>query len=271
MSDGALNFNPQLPEHVQSGFHVEPGTPEPAGAAWDHGWRVGPVVFSRAVSADQAAWSAKTREKLRIPGLRVARPIRATDGRYVVSGWRASNHIDGAPSRRVDEVVHAALRLDDALSEVDIPAFARSSGEDPFTRADREAWGSADPGVNDLAGKLFALMLPVTAPDQVCHADLLATTLFAGYQAPAVTDLVAVAHPHGYSAALVMIDGLLAGAVDTGILDRFDHLPALDQLLLRALTYRVLVHEYHPEAVSNMIADLERVSETLMSRVSATM
>lgn len=265
-----MSENPQLPDHVQSGFHVEPETPHPAGASWDHGWLVGNVVFSRAVSADAAAWSAKTREKLRIPGLRVARPIRATDGRYVISGWRASNHIDGAPARRVDEVVHAALRLDDALSEVEIPAFTRGGGTDPFTRADREAWAMY-PGPNDLASRLISLMDPVDAPDQVCHADLLATTIFSGYQAPAVTDLVAVAHPHGYSAALVMVDGLLAGAVDGGIIDRFDHLPALDQLLLRALTYRVLVHEYHPEAVPNMSADLTRVAEILMSRVSATM
>lgn len=265
-----MSENPQLPEHVQSGFHVEPGEPRPAGAPWDHGWLVGNVVFSRAISAGAAAWSAKTREKLRIPGLRVARPIRATDGRYLISGWRASNHIDGTPARRVDEVVHAALRLDDALSDVEIPDFARSGGSDPFTRADREAWAML-PGPHDLASRLISLMEPVDAPDQVCHADLLATTLFSGYQAPAVTDLVAVAHPHGYSAALVMVDGLLAGAVDQGVIDRFDHLPALDQLLLRALTYRVLVHEHHPEAVAGMDADLLRVAEILMSRVSATM
>ncbi|MGD7002961.1 TIGR02569 family protein [Corynebacterium halotolerans] len=265
-----MTENPQLPDFVQSGFHVEPGTPEPAGLAWDHGWRVGTVVFSRALSADAAAWSAKTREKLRVPGLRVARPIRATDGRYVVSGWRASNHIDGQPARRVDEAVHAALRLDDALSALDIPAFAREGGEDPFTKADRASRSGNDCG-NELAARLTAQMEPLAAAEQVCHADLLATLLFSGYQAPAVTDLVAVAHPHGYTAALVMVDGLLAGAVDTGVLDRFDHLPGLDQLLLRALCYRVLVHQFHEDAIPTMAADLERVAETLMSRVSATM
>lgn len=265
-----MTENPQLPEFVQSGFHVEPGIPEPAGPAWDHGWRVSTVVFSRALSADAAAWSAKTREKLRIPGLRVARPIRATDGRYVVSGWRASNHIDGEPARRVDEAVHAALRLDDALSELEIPAFTREPADDPFTRADRAAWAS-DPGKNALAGRLMAAMIPVDLADQVCHGDLLAALIFSGYQAPAVTDLVAVAHPHGYTAALVMVDGLLRGAVDTGVLDRFSHLPALEQLLLRALCYRVLVHEFHPGPVSNMSADLDRVAEELMSRVSARM
>lgn len=265
-----MTENPQLPDFVQSGFHVEPGTPEPAGPAWDHGWRVGTVVFSRALSADAAAWSAKTREKLRVDGLRIARPIRATDGRYVVSGWRASNHIDGQLARRVDEAVHAALRLDDAMSGLEIPGFARENAEDPFTRADR-AVRSGDPGGSGLAERLMTRMTAIDAPTQVCHGDLLATLLFSGHQAPAVTDLVAVAHPHGYTAALTMVDGLLAGAVDSGVIDRFDHLPGLEQLLLRALCYRVLVHELHDEAASNMTADLERVAEVLMSRGSATM
>lgn len=265
-----MTENPQLPDHVQAGFHVEPAAAEPAGPAWDHGWRVGTVVFSRALSADAAAWSAKTREKLQIPGLRIARPIRSTDGRYVVSGWRASSHIDGTLSRRVDEVVLAALRLDDALSELEIPGFAQQPGEDPFARADRAAWSGGTTG-NELVAELAELMTPLQAPDQVCHGDLLASTIFSGYQAPAVTDLVAVAHPHGYSAALVMVDGLIAGAVDSGVIDRFDHLPGLDQLLLRALAYRVLVLEYLPETAPNISADLQRVAEILMSRASATM
>jgi uncharacterized protein (TIGR02569 family) len=59
------------------------------GDQWVGGWRVGEVVLSMVPDHARAAWSAATRENLFVDGLRIARPFRATDGRYVISGWRA--------------------------------------------------------------------------------------------------------------------------------------------------------------------------------------
>ncbi|MDT5328005.1 MAG: hypothetical protein QOF25_5157, partial [Mycobacterium sp.] len=41
----------------------------------------------------RAAWSAKVRETLFVDGVRLARPVRSTDGRYVVAGWRADTFV----------------------------------------------------------------------------------------------------------------------------------------------------------------------------------
>lgn len=247
-----------VPNHVVSAFQGEPGVPEPAGHAWDHGWRIGPVVYSRA-SGVAAGWSAKLRGTLQIDGVRLARPVRSTDGRFIVAGWKASTWTDGELSRRVDETVLVALRLADALADKQEPPEPEQA--DPFVLADQRAWEESAPEYRELTG-----------PVQVGHADLLACTLYRGTQAPAVTELVpfSAPRPHGYTAALVIVDGLIAGAVDNGIIDRFRHLPDIDQLLLRAVAYRRHINDLHPASSSNARAHIRRVEDLLVSRVADT-
>jgi len=245
-----------VPAHVIDAFQGEEGIPEPAGHAWDNGWRVGSVAYSRSGGV-ATGWSAKLRTTLQVDGVRIARPVRSTDGRFVVAGWKASQWIQGDLARRVDETVGVALRLADALAGQPTPP--EPEGEDPFVLADRRAWEETAPEYRDIDG-----------PVQVGHADLLACTVYHGTQAPAVTDLVpfAAPRPHGYTAALVIVDGLIAGAVDDAIVDRFRHLPDIDQLLLRAVAYRRHVNDLHPQSSSNARAHIRRVEDALVSRVA---
>ncbi|SMG25751.1 TIGR02569 family protein [Corynebacterium pollutisoli] len=251
-------YQETVPAHVVDAFQGVPGLPEPAGHGWDHGWRIGPYVYSRACGV-AAGWSAKLRGTLQVDGVRLARPVRSTDGRFVVAGWKASTWIDGELARRVDETVLVALRLAEALAAQ--PAPPEPEQADPFVLADQRAWEEDAPEYR-----------PVTGPLQVGHADLLASTLYHGTQAPVVTDLVpfAAPRPAAYTAALVIVDGLIAGAVDDGIIDRFRHLPDMDQLLLRAVSYRRHVNDLHPESTSNARSHIRRVEDLLMSEAPDT-
>lgn len=67
----------------------------------------------------RSAWSAKVRETLFVDGVRLARPVRSTDGRYVVAGWRADTFVAGTPEPRHDEVVSAAVRLHEATAKLE--------------------------------------------------------------------------------------------------------------------------------------------------------
>ena len=159
---GTLTGMSVIPEHVRVAFQVVEGTPIPLSAAWDRGYRVGQLALSEVADSEVAAWSAKVRESLQPEGLRIARPVRTTDGRYLMAGWRASHYVDGAVAKRVDETVGAALRLADALASVEVPNFAvahvtkQASPKDNFVLADRAAW-SEDP----------TLMLNTTVPPEV--------------------------------------------------------------------------------------------------------
>ncbi|AKK02557.1 TIGR02569 family protein [Corynebacterium epidermidicanis] len=278
-----------LPDHVRAAFHVPTGEVVNLGRAWDNGWRVGNTVLMPAQQPDVASFAAKLREQLKPSHVRLARPVRATDGRYVVSGWRASIFEPGQlQAGRVDETVVAALRLADALAGEKIPSFVQSAiskaweEHQVFAVADRAAWSNdpeqilslgldgtqvASPAVESalkLAARLLPLVPPISAPDQLSHADMLATTIYVGSQDPVVTELAPVAHPHGYTAALTMVDGLLADAVDGGIINRFGHIPDLMGLLLRALLYRTFVHCLLKEANPEMSSRLQSVSDLII-------
>ena len=251
--------SPQPSEQVLSAFNASMTQPEKMSSAWDYGWRVDDVVFARAT--DTAPWSAKLRLKLDIPGARVVRPMRSTDGRFVVGGWKANHHVAGSLSKRVDETAALALSWDEEMGTRDDSAPQR---DDVFSRAEMLAWEETGEGYQDLPKNLATV---------IGHADLLATTIYSGSNAPVIVDVIPTAalRPKGYSAALVIIDGLIAGACDDGICDRFAHVPGIDQLLLRAVAYRRHVNNLHPESKSYTRSHIERVEEYLLSRVNATM
>ena len=134
------------PDHVLAAFGLAGVQPVPLGSSWEGGWRCGEVVLSMVADHARAAWSAKVRETLFVDGVRLARPVRSTDGRYVVSGWRADTFVAGTPEPRHDEVVSAAVRLHEATAKLERPRFltqppvAPWADVDVFIAADRAAW-----------------------------------------------------------------------------------------------------------------------------------
>src|SRR5262245_1931118 len=171
------------PDHVLGGFGLTGWDPAPLAGGWEGGWRCGEVVLTLVADHARAAWSAKVREGLFVDGVRLARPVRSTDGRYVVAGWRADTFVVGTPEPRHDEVVSAAVRLHEATAKLERPRFltqppvAPWGDVDVFIAADRAAWeerplqswpsapqvspGSADGQRSlDLIKQLAALRLP---------------------------------------------------------------------------------------------------------------
>ncbi|MFD3506415.1 TIGR02569 family protein [Nocardia sp. NPDC058666] len=271
------------PEHVRATFGLREVTPVSLGD-WDGGWRMGDVVLSPVADHARAAWSAKVREHLAVDGLRVARPVRATDGRYVVSGWRADTYVDGAPEPRHDEVVSVSLRLHKATAELERPRFlvqppvAPWVDVDVFVAADRAAWESVPlrtlraGGVPiattpdgqrslELIGQLSTLRKPVRSPSQLVHGDLFGTVLFTGAHTPGLTDITPYWRPATWAAGVVVVDALAWGGGDDGLLDRWSTLPEWPQMLLRALMFRLAVHALHPRSTPEAFPGLARTAD----------
>ncbi|MFW0784186.1 TIGR02569 family protein [Gordonia sp. CPCC 206044] len=272
----------QPPEHVLNTFGLTSHPPIPMGDSWIGGWRVGEVVLSLVPDHARAAWSAGVRESLYVEGLRIARPFRATDGRYVVSGWRADTYIAGTSEPRHDEVVLVADRLHAATAGLDRPRFLLQSPAPPhtdvdvFTAADRAAWeavplrtaraaGMSEPtsadGVESMGmlKTLATLRKTVDLPSQVVHGDLFGTVLFAGAAAPGITDIVPYWRPAPWAAAVVVVDSLAWGGADDELVQRWADQPEWPQMMLRATMFRLAVHALHPRATSGALPGLQRV------------
>jgi uncharacterized protein (TIGR02569 family) len=271
------------PEHVLSAFGLSGVGPIPLGAAWEGGWRCGEVVLSMVAENARAAWSARVRETLFVDGVRLARPVRSTDGRYVVSGWRADTFVAGQPEPRHDEVVSAAVRLHEATGKLERPRFltqgptAPWADVDVFIAADRAAWEerplksvpaaarAASPTADgqrslDLINQLAGLRRPTKSPNQLVDGDLYGTVLFAGAAAPGITDITPYWRPASWAAGVVVVDALSWGEADEGLIDRWNALPEWPQMLLRALMFRLAVHALHPRSTAAAFPGLARTA-----------
>lgn len=251
------------PVHVRAAFGARDSEPE----LLDGGpvWRCGDAALRPATNPAQASWVAQTLDGLHVDNVRIARPLRSTDGRWVVGGWAATRYVSGRPEPRHDEVVSVAVRLHLATTDLARPRFL-TARRDVFAVADRVAWGEEETPLDSaLGGRLFDLLSgfarPIAAAPQVVHGDLFGNVLFDGQQPPAVADFIPYWRPAEWAAAVVVVDALAWGGADEGIVRRWVHLPEWPQALLRALLFRLAVHALHPNSTQASLRGLQRVAD----------
>ena len=63
-------------------------------------------------------------------------------------------------------------------------------------------------------------------------------------------DLVPYWRPPQWAAAVIVVDALAWGGADIGLPDRWANLAGWDQMLLRALLFRLALHAQHPAATA---------------------
>lgn len=113
------------PGHVLTAFNVPTSDLQRLPGGRGKAWRAGSIVVKPVAEPAQASWLAGVLEHRSVPGVRIARPIRSTDGRWVVSGWTAHRYVSGSPAPRFEEMLRAGRALHIAVADVDEPRFLR--------------------------------------------------------------------------------------------------------------------------------------------------
>jgi uncharacterized protein (TIGR02569 family) len=260
-----------LPQHVRAAFGVRDASPEPVLFGAVRAWRCGDIVIRPAVDPAIAAWSAGVLDGLKADGLRLARPVRSSDGRWIVAGWSAAHYLPGMPQPRHDETVQASITLHEAMLGVTRPRLL-DDRDDLVARADAAAWGEQrivlDPSAGGTLFEEFAAKRkPMPLPSQVVHAELFGSVLFHGDEPPAVLDLVPFWRPVQWAAAVVVVDALAWGGADPDLIVRWAHLDGWPQCLLRAVLFRLALHAQHPAATRESLRGLQRAAVLVGSRV----
>ncbi|MBA8930048.1 uncharacterized protein (TIGR02569 family) [Kutzneria viridogrisea] len=257
------------PPHVCAAFGARGSEPE----LIDGGpvWRCAETAIRPAPNPAEAAWVAQTLDALHVENLRLGRPLRSTDGRWVVGGWAATRYLSGRAEPRHDEVVAVSMRLHEATRPLPRPRFL-DARRDVFAVADRCAWGEELVELDqDKGGRLFelvaALRRPVGLTQQVVHGDLFGNVLFAGNAPPALIDFAPFWRPAEWAAAVVVVDALAWGGADPGLARRWAHLPEWPQALVRALLFRLAVHAMHPRSTAQSLRGLEKATHQITELV----
>ena len=215
-------------------------------------WRCGDLVLKPVTDKVRTLWTAHALDYVREPGLRVAKPVRSTDGRWIVGGWTASRFVPGTPEHRCEASVLAAVKLHRATTGLPRPDFLDArTGIDAV--ADRVAWEELEVPLDETkGGRWFEVLAParrpIRLPAQVAHGELLATLLFDGDDVPGVVDFVPYYRPGEYGAAIVAVDALAWGGASRDLLERWAHLPEWPQLLLRAVLFRLAANALNPRS-----------------------
>lgn len=206
---------------------------------------VGTAVLKPADECEETTWAAQLLTQLEETGFRLARPLCAQDGRWVVNGWSASRLVEGetGPVDRWVSLLTAARGFHAALRHVPRPAFL-ARRRHRWALADRVAWGEATvetlPAVAPLMARLSTVLRPVRADCQLVHGDLSGNVLFADGQPPAIIDFSPYWRPAAYADAIIAVDGLLWFNADRELLRLAWATPQFPQLLARALIFRLV-------------------------------
>jgi uncharacterized protein (TIGR02569 family) len=260
-----------LPPHVRTAFGVAEVVPRPVLWAGRRAWHCGEVLIRPVADNAVAAWSAGVLDGLRVEGLRLAHPVRSSDGRWVVAGWAACRFVPGTLEPRYDAIVEASLRLHAATAGLPRPRVL-DGRDDLATRAAAAAWGERGLTLDPRAGgvtfdELAGRRRPVTLTSQVVHAELFGAVLFDAAGVPALIDLVPAWRPPEWSAAVIVVDAVAWGGADEALFDRWSHLDDWPQMLLRAVLHRLALHAQHPEASLRTLAGLERAADLVGARL----
>ncbi|WP_410623075.1 TIGR02569 family protein [Amycolatopsis sp. cmx-8-4] len=238
------------PGHVCAAFGglADNGEALPDSAAW----RCGDLVLKPVADKAKTLWTARALDYVDEPGLRVAKPVRSTDGRWIVGGWTASRFVAGTAEHHGDASVLAAVKLHRATVGLPRPDFI-ALRKDVDAVADRVAWEELEVPLEETkGGRWFEVLAgarrPIKLSSQVAHGELLAGLLFDGDAAPGLVDFVPYYRPGEYGAAIVAVDALAWGGATRELLERWAHLPEWPQLLLRAVLFRLAANALNPRS-----------------------
>ena len=223
-----------------------------AGGTGGGTFRAGEIVLKPAASVAEAEWAAEVLAELDGPGFRVPKPIRSSDGRWVVAGWQASRFVQGQHAGRNggrwDETIAACRAFHAALEHVPRPGFL-DEREDAWSEADRITFGEREaeplPQFSAPIQRLTELLRPVERRDQVIHGDFTANVLFAEREPPCVIDFTPYWRPVEFALAVVISDALSWDSANPEIVDLCADVPQFEQWLARATLRRVWELDRH--------------------------
>lgn len=226
---------------VRAGDLVLSPDRHPGTRAW-----LSPVLARLAVRLDEDAAARRA--------LRVAVPVPARDGSWVVDGWAACRYEPGTvPCRSLDVVLATGHLLHARLATlITTRPMQLDTRTDRWFAAERLAFDEApirnvEPAVEALIAEAREAMDgdAVIGPSQLVHADLAGNVLLDRNGVPVVLDVSPAWRPQLWADAVCVLDSVLRPEAPSSVLDDWTH-GRHRTAMLRAIVFR-LVSDVRPE------------------------
>jgi uncharacterized protein (TIGR02569 family) len=216
----------------------------PGGAG--HVWTDGRLVVKPVGCVPEHDWVCDVYAEWTSTAIRVPEPVHADGSEtWSVDGWGAHVFLAGRDTDLLAElelVKEAGAAFHEAVADLPRPAFM-DDRDDPWAYGDRLAWEDVEPEADEetraVIEPLLASRRPMTSRSQVVHGDLLPNVLVADGLAPGIIDWPPYFRPRGFGEAIAVHDAVTFRDGSMDLLDSWATGPDWDQLLVRALLYRL--------------------------------
>ncbi len=218
----------------------------PGGAG--HTWTDGRLVLKPVGCVPEHAWKCEVYVGWNDDAVRVPEPVApiGADGPdWAADGWGAHVFVPGRDldvARELATVKEASDAFHHAIQDLPRPDFL-DVRDDPWSFGDRLAWEGAEPEGDaetlEVIGQLRDRLVPVGTPGQVIHGDILPNVLVADGLPPAVIDWPPYFRPVGTANAVAVTDAVTFRDAPASLLDEWETGEDWNQLLVRALLYRL--------------------------------
>lgn len=232
------------PQRIREAFGAT-GEPVLLAGGQERTWLVGDLVVKPVDHLVEHAWVSEVFAGWSDARVRVPEPARARTGSWSYAGWAAHRWAEGATaSMATDADVIRAVSdaFHEAVAALAPPEFI-TGRDDPWSHGDRVAWEGATPLGHPPTLRqidaLRAVYAPVVAPVQVVHGDIGGNVLLEPGLPPAVIDWPPYARPVGFALAVAVVDAVRWEGVPLSFVDAWADLDDWNQLVARALVYRI--------------------------------
>jgi hypothetical protein len=212
-----------------------------------HTWTDGRLFLKPAGYVPEHTWVCEVYSNWTATHVRVPEPVMPHgpgETGWSSDGWGAQLLVQGrnanpAETGRIKETsdaFHACIR------DLPRPGFMDNRA-DPWAFGDRLAWEDIEPEGDAetlaLIERLRSYLAPVSARPQVIHGDILGNVMLADGHAPTVIDWPPYSRPAGLANAIAATDAVTFRGAPLSLLDDWSSGEEWNQLLVRALLYRL--------------------------------
>jgi hypothetical protein len=215
--------------------------------AGPHCWTDGHLFLKPVGCVPEHAWVCEVYANWTATHVRVPEPVMprgSGETGWSSDGWGAQLLIRGRDTEpgELDKVRQASDAFHACIRDLPKPAFM-DERDDPFAFGDRLAWEGVEPEGDGetltLIERLREHLAPVSDRSQVIHGDILGNVMLVDGHLPAVIDWPPYFRPAGFANAIAATDAATFRAAPLSLLDEWSSGADWNQLLVRALLYRL--------------------------------
>jgi hypothetical protein len=240
----------------------------------EHTWTDGRLFLKPVGCVPEHAWVCEIYANWTATEVRVPEPVMPQgpgEAGWSSDGWAAQFFLPGRDTE-LDElalVKEASDAFHRCVSELPRPGFM-DDRDDPWAFGDRLAWEGIEPEGDDetlaLIGRLRRHLAPVAERPQIIHGDILPNVMLLDKDVPAVIDWPPYYRPAGLANAIAAVDAVTFCGAPLSLLDEWSSGEDWNQLLVRAVLYRLGptgIFAIRDRLMGNLVTHVKRVTPVI--------